>query len=103
MHEAEHQRLDAEIAAMEETLAKSQKDKEKKTQGVDESDQSGASKEEGEGVVTTTVIGKPDWGEADKISEKQSEEGKIEKQQEKDRERKDTTSKEEKVDNSNKL
>lgn len=104
MHEAEHQRLDAEIAAMEEALAKNQKDKEKKTQEADKSDQSDASKEGREGVVTSTVIGKPDWGEADKISEKPSEEGKSGKQQEKDGERKDTTSKEEEeVNNSNKL
>lgn len=66
----EHQRLDAEIAAMEENIAKKQIDKEKKTPAVDKSDQSGASKEEGGGVVTTTVIdGKPDWEEGDKTSE----------------------------------
>ena len=70
---------------MEAALAKNQKDKECTTQGADEPDQSGGSKEvEG---VTTTVIGKPDWGEADKITEKPSEERKIEQE-----ERKDTTS-----------
>ena len=87
---------------MEAALAKTQKDKEKKLQEVDKSDQSDASKVEGEGVVTTTVIGKPDWGEADKVSEKPAEEGKSEKQQEKDGERKDTTSEQEKEDNSDK-
>lgn len=89
---------------MEAALAKNQIDEEKTTQGADKSDQSGASKGEGEGVVTTTVIGKPDWGEADKASEKPSEERKTE-QQEEEEERKDTASKEkgEEKDTTNKL
>ena len=71
-------------------------------------DQSGASKpkkkeEEGEGVITTTVIGKPDWGEADKTSEKPSKEGKTETEQDRDGESKDTTREGREKDNSDNI
>ena len=77
MRPAEHQRLDRawDTVAMEKALAKRQKKREKKAPETDKSDQSGGSIK-GEGVVTMTVIdGKPDWGEADKMTKKPSEEG----------------------------
>ena len=76
MHQAEHQKLDVEIAAIEAELAKNvdQEEGSKREEGAS-NDHSipgkdvdhGTSVKEGERVVTTTVIGKPDWGEADTV------------------------------------
>lgn len=80
MRPAEHQWLDT-AWAMEKAPAKRQK---KRAPETDKSDQSGGSIK-GEGVVTTTVIdGKPDWGEADKMTKKPSEEERQTKKKQKD-------------------
>ena len=81
---------------MEEAVAKNQRDEKNTTSVADKSNQSGDSKaEKREGVVTTTVIGKPDWGEADKIDEKPlKDEHSTKRQEEKDQDRIDPTSQE---------
>ena len=82
MHQTEHQKLDVEIAAIEAELAKNvdQEEGSKREEGAS-NDQSISGKDadhdisikEGERVVTTTIIGKPDWGEADTVSVATSE------------------------------
>ena len=69
---------------MEEAVAKSQRGEERTTSVADKSDQSGddSTAEKREGVVTTTVIGKPNWGEADKINKRPLEDEKATNQQE---------------------
>ena len=82
-------KLDVEIAAIEAALAKSvDQDEGSERQEGASKDQSVSGKDidhdtsvkEGEKVVTTTVIGKPDWGEADAIPEATSDRDKTKEQ-----------------------
>ena len=82
LHEAEHRKLDVEIAAMEAALAK-EVGEGRKEQEAESNDQSASGKDSdlttsvGEGekamAVTTTIIGKPDWGEPDSINKTQED------------------------------
>lgn len=92
LHEAEHQRLDVEIAAMETDLAKNVVDQAEKEVDITKTNDLPGATKEGEGesvkVVTTTVIEKPDWGEADVMAEpavsKENTDTNKEKDEEKD-------------------
>lgn len=92
LHQSEHQRLDVEMASLEAALAKNVRDgnSQQETQSEvksnisspestkNEGNQSASIKDgrqpiesdqsEASSTVTTTVIGKPDWGEADSTS-----------------------------------
>lgn len=76
LHEAEHQKLDVEIAAMEKALAKNTDQGKNEPKSSDQSvsskegDQSASSNDnEGRTVVATAVTGKPEQSEASATSE----------------------------------
>ena len=95
LHEAEHRKLVVEIAAMEAALAK-EVGEGRKEQEAESNDQSASGKDSdlatsvGEGekamAVTTTIIGKPDWGEPDSKKQEDKEEDKVDNSEETSRE-----------------